>query len=161
MLGKCSFLTHQHSGAEFSRGLSCEFSRGWSFECNGIHRARSKIRHQNWARRVFLTLSSAEKPDGKGFYAIDLKIDAVDPQVEVFIPTARSARRRPHQLPRQAWPAPLLRGRSLERLPSVAMLEQSQDLSKHRSRGNTSCQDPIVQPVDPRHPLFETTSLLP
>jgi len=93
-----------------------------------------------------------------------------DREVQVFIATARGASGRPHQLrhsqlqnrlPHQVWPASLLRVRSLERLPSVATREQSQDLSKHRSRGNTSCQDPIVQPVDPRPPPFETTSLLP
>src|SRR5271166_2577804 len=78
-----------------------------------------------------------------------------------LIATARGARRRPHQQPHPVWSASLLRGRSLERLPSVTTLEQPQDLSKHRSRGNTSCQDPIVQPVVPRHLLFETTSLLP
>jgi len=59
------------------------------------------------------------------------------------------------------WPACLLLGHSLDRLPSVAMLEQSQDPSKRRSPGNTSCQDPIAQRGHPPQPLFYTTSLLP
>src|ERR1700686_1817545 len=67
-----------------------------------------------------------------------------DPEVEVFIATARGARRRPHQLrhsqlqnrrPHQVWPASLLRGYILERQPSVPMLEKSQNLSKNRTRG--------------------------
>jgi serine/threonine protein kinase len=52
------------------------------------------------------------------------------------------------------WPACLLLGHSLERLLSVAMLEQSQDPSKHRSPGNTSCQGPIAQRQHPPQPLF-------
>ncbi len=59
------------------------------------------------------------------------------------------------------WPACLLLGHSLDRLPSVAMLEQSQDPSKRRSPGNTSCQGPIAQRGHPPQPLFYTTSLLP
>ena len=85
-----------------------------------------------------------------------------DPEVQVVLLQPRGARGDVRISSRiKVWPASLLRVRSLERLPSVAKLEQSQDLSKHRSRGNTSCQDPIVQPIDPRQPLFETTSLLP
>jgi len=59
------------------------------------------------------------------------------------------------------WPACLLLGHSLGRLPSVAMLEQSQDPSKRRSPGNTSCQGPIAQRGHQPQPLFYTTSLLP
>src|ERR1035441_4430599 len=59
------------------------------------------------------------------------------------------------------WPAFLLLGHSLDRLPSVAMLEQSQDPSKRRNPGNTSCQGPIAQRGHPPQPLFYTTSLLP
>ena len=59
------------------------------------------------------------------------------------------------------WPVCLLLGHSLDRLPSEAMLEQSQDPSKRRSRGNTSCQGPIAQRGHPPQLLFYTTPLLP
>src|ERR1700736_4466235 len=60
-----------------------------------------------------------------------------DPEVQVSTATAQGARRGPHQLrysqsqnrpPHQVWAASLLRRHILERLLSVAMLEQSQDL---------------------------------
>src|ERR1700692_285272 len=59
-----------------------------------------------------------------------------DPEVQVSTATAQGARRDPHQLrysqsqnrpPHQVWAASLLRRNILERLLSVAMLEQSQD----------------------------------
>jgi hypothetical protein len=65
------------------------------------------------------------------------RVVKAQPEVQVFIATAWGARRRAHQLPHQVWPASRLRERSLERLPSVATLEQPQDLLKHHSRGNT------------------------